>query len=66
MLFLSALRQQIKKHKDDLMVILGGAALFGFGFLDRELAWLWISSGILLFLWGCATLYVNLKSKGSH
>lgn len=66
MLLISGLRQQLKKHKEDLLVIVGGAGLFLFGFLDPELAWLWKSSGVLLFLWGCATLYVNLKSRESQ
>jgi len=63
MLLLSGLRQQMKKHKDDLLVIVGGAGLFIFGFLDEGLAWFFKSSGVLMFLWGCATLYVNLKSS---
>ena len=66
MLLISDLRQQLKKHKEDMLVIVGGTGLFIFGFLDPDLAWLWMSSGVLLFLWGCATLYVNLKSRESQ
>lgn len=62
MLLKTGLRQQMKKHKEDLLVIVGGAALFLFGFLDPGLGWLFQASGVLLFLWGCATLYVNVKS----